>query len=207
MAMTRLSFGRYCAGIVAQTGLLASSLGGADLFVAVPSCPGWTVNQLLRHLGGGQRWAAAMVRTRATEPAPDEHFRDLSGYRGEDPAVLGSWLAESAADLADALAAAGPDAPVWNLLPDSTAFCARRFTREPLIHRADAMIALGREFAATPEVAADALDEWIELGSLPQMFDYHPERRSLLGPGRTIAVRVTGDAGLLERYLRLSAFG
>ncbi|HEY2286560.1 MAG TPA: maleylpyruvate isomerase N-terminal domain-containing protein, partial [Streptosporangiaceae bacterium] len=58
--MTVLSYDRCCAEIVAQTDLLRSALDGADLTVPVPSCPGWNVGQLARHLGGAQRWAAGV---------------------------------------------------------------------------------------------------------------------------------------------------
>jgi hypothetical protein len=57
--MTELSYERRCDEIVAQTGLLTSTITGADLTVPVPSCPGWNAGQLLRHLGGAQRWATA----------------------------------------------------------------------------------------------------------------------------------------------------
>jgi len=35
-------------------------------------------------------------------------------------------------------------------------------------------------------VALDAIDEWMELGSLPMHFEVHPQMRDLLGPGRTL---------------------
>ncbi|MET7618264.1 maleylpyruvate isomerase family mycothiol-dependent enzyme [Streptomyces sp. NPDC005408] len=190
--MTPLSFDRHCAEIVTQTELLRTCVDGADLTTPVPSCPGWNVGQLVRHLGGGQRWVEAMVRTRATEPASDDHFRDLSPYADEDPAVLGPWLTEGGARLADTLRAAGPDAKVWTPVPGETAaFFARRFAHETLVHRADATLAIGADFTAGQEVALDALDEWMELGSLPQVFDYHPEQRELLGPGRTVHLHAT----------------
>jgi hypothetical protein len=31
----------------------------------------------------------------------------------------------------------------------------------------------------------------MELGSLPQMFEFHPEKRELLGPGRTLHLHAT----------------
>lgn len=190
-----LSHDRYCSEIVAQTELLRSCIEGADLTVPVPSCPGWNVGQLLRHLGGGQRWAAETVRTRATQPLPDEHFRDLSGYTDEDPAVVGPWLVESAAQLADTLCDAGPDATLWTPVPGGTAaFYARRFAHETLIHRADATLALGAEFTLDEDVAVDAIDEWMELGSLPMHFEVHPWMRELLGPGRTLHVHATDTA-------------
>ncbi|HEX2301000.1 MAG TPA: maleylpyruvate isomerase family mycothiol-dependent enzyme, partial [Pseudonocardiaceae bacterium] len=163
-----LSHERYCSEIVTQTGLVRSCVEDADLTVPVPSCPGWNVGQLLRHLGGGQRWAEETVRTRATEPLPDEYFRDLSAYTDEDPAVVGPWLVEGAAQLADTLRAAGPGAQLWTPVPGGTAaFYARRFTHETIIHRADATLALGAEFTVDEQVAVDAVDEWMELGSLP----------------------------------------
>src|SRR5438270_13858003 len=109
--MTVLTYDRYCAEITEQTHLLESCVKGADLTVPVPSCPGWNAGQLLRHLGGGQRWATALVRARTAQEYPED-FRDLSAYTAEDPAVVGPWLAEGAARLADALRGAGPGTPV-----------------------------------------------------------------------------------------------
>ncbi|MFC3994576.1 maleylpyruvate isomerase family mycothiol-dependent enzyme [Nocardiopsis sediminis] len=195
--MTRLTYDHLCAGIVAQTDLLRSHIAGADMAdmtVPVPSCPGWNVGQLVRHLGGGQRWAEEIVRTRPSRPPSDDHFRDLSPYAHEDPAVLDGWLAEGAALLAGTLSAAGPDMEIWTPLPDAgrtTAFWARRFAHETLIHRADAALALGAAYVVAPEVAADAVDEWLDLASLPQMLEFHPQWRELLGPGRTLRFQAT----------------
>jgi uncharacterized protein (TIGR03083 family) len=182
-----LSFDRYCAEIVVQTDLLRSRLEGADLTAPVPSCPDWNLGQLLRHLGGGHRWVETIARTRAAQPPSDEQVRDVSRHRDADPAVLNAWLAEGAAQLAETLRDAGPDAEMWTPVPGETpVFWARRFTHETVIHRADATLAVGAEFSLDEEVALDALDEWMELGSLPQLFEIHPERRELLGPGRTL---------------------
>jgi uncharacterized protein (TIGR03083 family) len=180
------SFDRHCAEMVAQTSLLRSCIKGADLTVPVPSCPGWNVGQLLRHLGGAQRGAEEVVRTRATGPVPDSSYRDLSSYTYEDPDVVGPRLTSGAERLASTLRAAGPDAPVWTPVPAGTArFYARRFTHETAVHRADATLALGFSYTLDEEVAADAIDEWMELGSLPMHFEIHPWMRELLGPGRT----------------------
>ena len=63
--------------------------------------------------------------------------------------------------------------------------------RDATIHRADATLALGAEFAVEEEVAIDAVDEWMELGSLPMHFEVHPWMRELLGPGRTLHFHAT----------------
>jgi uncharacterized protein (TIGR03083 family) len=198
--MGALSYDRYCAEIAAQTDLLASAIKGADLTVPVPSCPGWNVGQLARHLGGAQRWAHQVITTRATQPVPEPaEVRELSRYAGEDPGVLGPWLADGAAQLADALRAAGAGAPIWTPVSGgSSDFYARRFTYETAIHRADAVLALGEHYALDPDVAIDGIDEWMELGSLPIHFEIHPRMRELLGPGRTLHLHATDtppDAG------------
>ncbi|TJZ55721.1 maleylpyruvate isomerase family mycothiol-dependent enzyme [Streptomyces piniterrae] len=199
--MTRqLSYDDHCTEIIRQTDLLrtlindAGGAEGVDLTTPVPSCPGWNVGQLVRHLGGAQRWTEEIVRNRAPEPPPDDQVRDLSAYADEDPAVVDPWLAEGAAQLADTLRAAGPDAQLWSPIAGSggtARFFARRMAHETVIHRADATLAVGADFTVDEDVAIDAVDEWMELGSLPQMFDFYPGRRELLGPNRTLHFHAT----------------
>lgn len=185
-----MDFHEHCTEIVTQTELLVTGTKGADLRAPVPSCPGWTLGMLLRHIGGGHRWVEEVVRTRATGYLPDDQVRKLEGDDSADPP--GSWLTAGATQLADTLRAAGPDADVWTPL-DSTScsFWARRFAHETLVHRADATLATGSGFAVADEVALDAIDEWMELDALPQHFEWKPQKRELLGPGRTLAFEAT----------------
>lgn len=189
-----LSHERYCAEIVTQAELVRSTIDGADLTVPVPSCPGWNVGQLVRHLGGAQRWADHVVSSRTPDPVPEDDFevRELDGFATEDPAVVGPWLVECATHLAATLREAGPDAKLWTPVEDgTTAFYARRFTHETAMHRADATLALGAEYKQDADLAVDGIDEWMELGSLPMHFDVHPWMRELLGPGRTLHFHAT----------------
>jgi len=184
--MTVLSYDRYCDEIVIQADLLSSCLKDADLAVPVPSCPGWSAGRLVRHLGDVQRWAETTVRTRATGPLLVEHARGLPSEEVDDPAILGPWLAEGAGDLAQTLRAAGAGAPVWTPVPGGTTdFYARRFTHETAMHRADATLAVGSEYALDQDVAVDAVDEWLELGSLPVHFEVHPAVTPSPGAART----------------------
>jgi uncharacterized protein (TIGR03083 family) len=188
-----MDFDSHCTAIRTQTELLAG-LAGADLRAPVPSCPGWTLGMLARHIGGGHRWAAELVRTRATEFLDDAQVRTLDGDdTGELPV---DWLRAGAGELVAALREAGPDAKVW--VPfhyDSASFFARRFAHETLLHRADACLAAGAPFEADRETALDAVDEWLELDAIPEHFTLTPEKRAVLGPGRTIALEAT-DAGV-----------
>ena len=156
-----LDFDRHCTEIVTHTSLLIGHLDGADVTVPVPTCPGWNVSQLARHVDGGQRWARDIVATRA--------------------AALRATLTE-----------AGPDAQMWCPVDGGgSAFYARRFAYETAMHRADAALALGVEYTLDPDVAADAVDEWMQLGCMPFHFEVHPWMRELLAPGRTIGLHAT----------------
>lgn len=182
---------RHCAEIVTQTGLLTTGIEGADLRAPVPSCPGWNLGMLVRHIGGGHRWAEETVRTGATGFLPDDQLRKLDGDDTVD--VPAAWLLDGATRLADALRTAGPDTKVWTPLDldGTTSFWARRFANETLVHRADATLAARTEFTVAEDVALDAVDEWMELDALPQHFEHDPRKRDLLGSGRTLAFEAT----------------
>ncbi len=193
-----LDFDRLIAVLTEQNEQLREVVRVTDPAKAVPTCPGWTVAALVRHLAAGQRRAAAVVAARLGS-RPDDTDVD-GGDRAQEPspAELDTELAESSAVLVAALREAGPDAPVQTRFgPGTAASYARRRAHEIAVHRADATLAVGLPYDLEPEVAADALDEWLELASAPQMLEISPERRALLGPGRTVHLHATDTpAGL-----------
>ncbi|WP_189300972.1 maleylpyruvate isomerase N-terminal domain-containing protein [Streptomyces albospinus] len=202
--MASLSFDRHCAEITAQTALLRSHVDGADFAAPVPTCPGWTLRELIRHIGGAHRWVEQIVRTRATSPVSEERVNDVSGAPDEDPAALCAWLTEGAEQLADTLRSAGPDAEVWTVAPGGTpVFWARRMAHETVVHRADATFAtapgsgphsrIGR-FTVADDLAVDGLDEWMSFGSLPVTLASGPGIREFMGRGRTLRFQATGTA-------------
>ncbi|WP_328604847.1 maleylpyruvate isomerase family mycothiol-dependent enzyme [Amycolatopsis sp. NBC_00345] len=179
-----MDFQSQCAAIVAQTELLQATVDGADPATPIAACPDWTLGQLLNHVGAGHRWAEETVRTRADQMLPDQELRHPASTPRQ-----ASWLPDGARELADALRTAGPEARLVTPVPAGpprAAFYARRFMNETALHRADATLAVGAEFTLDHDVAVDAMEEWLELGSLPVMLDYFPERRALLGEGRTV---------------------
>ncbi|MGZ0147592.1 maleylpyruvate isomerase family mycothiol-dependent enzyme [Kribbella sp. WER1] len=205
-----MEFERHCALIVEQAELLGAQLStGKDLGQPVPSCPGWNVGQLVRHVGGAHREATVVARTGVAPP--DDEFRDPTHWYADaadctDDALgeLAGWIVDGARELAEALRTAGPDVPIEMPVDDpTTRFTARRMTHETAMHRADATLALGNPYELEPDVAVDGVDEWMELGALPFHFEVHPWMRELLGPGRTLkfaapeqawVVDLTGDA-------------
>ncbi|SPM29264.1 hypothetical protein MTAB308_2755, partial [Mycobacterium terramassiliense] len=127
----------------------------------VPTCPGWTLTQLLRHVGRGDRWAAQIVHDRL-----DQYLdpRTVAGGKPPpDPADAISWLQGGAQRLVDAVELSGVETPVWTFLGTRPAnWWVRRRLHETAVHRADAALATGREFTLDAEIAADAITEWLE---------------------------------------------
>lgn len=196
--MAELGDVRYGAELQAQTGLVADLVAHADPSLHVPSCPEWTLGDLITHLGRGHRWAAAIVSRRAAEPVPADAVPGAEAP--EDPVARSEWLRESAAQVVEAVREVGPETPVWALrLPDGRArFWLRRRLHEAIVHRADASFALGRSFEVSPELAADGVSEWLELLSSPGAAERRPETWGrLAGGGETLHFHAT-DEGLGE---------
>ncbi len=139
----------------------ADLFGDADESTPVPTCPGWTLQQLLRHVGRGDRWAAQIVRERLDHPLDPRTVE--GGKPPPDPADAASWLRGGAQRLVDAVELTGVETPVWTFLGTRPAnWWVRRRLHETAVHRADAAIALGAEFALDPAIAADGITEWLE---------------------------------------------
>jgi uncharacterized protein (TIGR03083 family) len=200
--MTLLGHDRYCDQIVEETDRLRALLVGADLSVRVPSCPDWTLGQLARHVGGAHRWAETIVRTGSAEAVPDDQVPDSEGPGDSQPAALSDWLAEGARKTAGTLREAGPGSAAWSWAWEHTAgFWARRMTHETVVHRADAALAAGAGYEVEPEIAADTVDEWLQVVAF-SADSGDEEAAGLRGPGRSIHLHATdAPAGLDAEWL------
>lgn len=190
--MQPVSTERYCAGILSGTDIFARFTDGADLAKKVPTCPEWTLRQLATHVGRAQRWAAEIVVTRSAEVIP---FREVpDGRLPDDPARHADWLRAGAEHLVTALRDGGSD-PVWTPAGTGPAsFWARRMAHETAVHRADAELAAGLRPTFPPDLAADAIDEWLGFlcGPAPEEQD---RRLEALPDGTVLHVHAT-DNGL-----------
>ncbi|MGX1272641.1 maleylpyruvate isomerase family mycothiol-dependent enzyme [Streptomyces phaeoluteigriseus] len=206
--MTLLAHDRYCDEIADQmVRLRAVVTSGTDLSATVPTCPDWSLEQLVRHTGGALRWVELLVRTRAREDIGEERVPSIGGPKAQgDPAALDAWLAETGEAVVAALREAGPDTKVWGWAGDGDArFWARRMTHEITVHRADAALTAGLPYDVAPEVAADALDEWLYLVQWVQRNLPHrvsDELRAAAHAGRSIHLHATdAPAGLDAEWL------
>ncbi|MFE2098462.1 maleylpyruvate isomerase family mycothiol-dependent enzyme [Streptomyces sp. NPDC059468] len=210
--MTLLTHDRYCDEIAHQVGQLRAVLtSGTDLAATVPTCPDWSLEDLVLHVGRALRWVDTLVRTRAKENIPQEQIPFGAGpeERG-DAAALDKWLAETGELVVGALREAGPDTAVWSWIGMSdAAFWARRMTHEITVHRADATLTAGVPYEVAPEVAADALDEWLDIALFVQRHRGAEGALRLDGPPRTIHLHATDSDPALhaEWIVELAADG
>jgi len=143
----------YLASIKVDTDLLIST-GAQALDRPVPTCPGWTCERLVGHIGRVHRWTAGWL----TAGAGGEVERAPAG------AAVADWARAGLAELLDALAAAGdnddPDAPVSTWAGEQPAiFWPRRMAVEVALHRFDAEAAVGRTTPVATALAVDGVDE------------------------------------------------
>ncbi len=163
--------------------LLAVAATATDPGAGVPTCPEWTVRDLVWHVGGVHRWATGYVAGGCTQ-AGDVVFDDVVGPRPED-AALAEWLRQGCRVLADALAAASDDLRCWSFLPAPSprAMWARRQAHETAIHRVDAELAA--RTALCPFGAAFAADGVGEL-----LTCFVPRRSSTLARDTPVSLSV-----------------
>ncbi|MGE7438702.1 maleylpyruvate isomerase family mycothiol-dependent enzyme [Kitasatospora sp. NPDC001175] len=191
------------AAIAAETAHLVRTVEAADPATPVPSCPGWTLTDLIRHTGSVQRWFSVLLRQRVQQPP---RSRDVDLKLPTDPAAYPDWLAESAVEAAEAFATIDPDTPMWAWGADQHArFWARRMLFETLVHRADAELALGLHPAIDRTLAVDGVDEF--LVNLPFAASFAPGTAQLRGQDRTIRFTCTDADGDWLVRLRPDGFG
>ncbi|GAA3970107.1 maleylpyruvate isomerase family mycothiol-dependent enzyme [Actinomadura viridis] len=186
---TPLPARRLAAGLREQTGAFAAAVDGADPGATVPTCPEWTVRDLVEHVGGAHRWAGRQVAGRLQGPEP------LQPAEKTDPADWGEWLRAGADALAEAcLREAGTE--VWTFLgPRSALFWLRRLMADTAVHNADASLAAGRPYSIAGDLAADTLTEGLELLSLPDAAERRPALAELRGDGETLRFQPAGTEG------------
>ena len=54
--------------LIEETAAFGEIIRTADLDTEVPTCPGWTMKQLFKHVGRGNRWCAQIVADHLKEP-------------------------------------------------------------------------------------------------------------------------------------------
>jgi uncharacterized protein (TIGR03083 family) len=166
---------------------MAKAAGAVAASARIPTCPEWTMRDLVLHQGEVHRWATAHVTGTAGEPGADE--QDFVGPLPSDEELV-EWFRDGHGALVDALENAPADLDCWTFMkaPSPLAFWSRRQCHETAIHRADAESASGAITPFDPAVAADGIDE------LLTCFITRPKSRLRSDVPRSLAVRTTDTA-------------
>jgi len=143
--------------------------GEGDLFAAaaqrmpdadIASCPGWSMGDLVGHLGSIHRWVTGILasgaasREQATVHYPTPPGRDR----------LMAWYDQGLGALVVELERADPEALVWNWrddLPGAARFWFRRMALETAVHRVDAEESPGPASPIGRALAAEGIDEYL----------------------------------------------
>jgi uncharacterized protein (TIGR03083 family) len=139
----------------------------------VPSCPEWTVLDLVHHTGMVHRWVVEIVRRQARERIPRN---ELPPPPSSSDDVL-PWFEDGATTLVALLDAADPAMPVWNwstTRPHTAAFWPRRMAHETAVHRFDAQLAHDRTAPVEAALAVDGVDELVDT-VLPTLVSDKPD--------------------------------
>ncbi|MDA8264172.1 MAG: maleylpyruvate isomerase family mycothiol-dependent enzyme [Actinomycetota bacterium] len=163
------------------------------LAAPVPTCPGWDLGDLVKHLGNVYNWAGTVVAGCLQAPPGKDIERRPGGMSTPD------WMADRLGRLTATLAATPSDALIWNFGPVSPSpvdFWCRRQLHETAIHRVDAELAAGATVTALePDLAADTVAELLMLARYAEV---PPERE--LATERELAAERAGrtSAGAKE---------
>ncbi|KUN39796.1 hypothetical protein AQJ30_09040 [Streptomyces longwoodensis] len=162
----------------------SASVDPTRLDAAVPSCPGWTVYDLIAHVAGVYRWHRQHLQRRTASTPRHE--------RPQVPAhmpVLTWWQREFTA-MEQELDAVSPTEPAWNWAgrPPVALFWHRRMAHETALHRWDAENALGVRHSVDSTLWTDGVTEVLDT--------FLPGGRNagIAGPTGTVALTAT-DTG------------
>ncbi len=174
----------------------------AGLGAAVPSCPGWTVADLARHVGEVYLHKTLAMREGAEpEPWPPAELAD------SEPLTL---LDRAYAALLAEFATRKPEDPAgsWYTPDQTVGFWIRRMAQETVIHRIDAELGTGQPVAPVPaDLAIDGIDELLKVFVAYSVAEWGDYFTGILtgSPGRTYEVRAGGAVWRVRTGPGLSA--
>ncbi|RBQ21847.1 hypothetical protein DP939_03990 [Spongiactinospora rosea] len=181
-------------------------VAGGNEAPLTPSCPGWSVNDLIAHLGGVHRGVSHIIKNDlVTWPGMDDlgFLRlpaeaagwprpDTAPNRGPVPAGLIDWFAEGAAELYAVFRDTDPAQRAWTWSREQTVgFWVRVQAIEAAVHRWDAQAATGDPEPIDADLASDMIAQTFEVMA-PARREW---RQAPPGRGERYAFRRTDGPG------------
>jgi uncharacterized protein (TIGR03083 family) len=160
---------RYLGAIEDESAGFYAAVSAAPMAGPVPSCPGWTVEDLAFHLGWTHGFWAEIAARQLLSP------NDVEEPSRPPADELLAWARERTTHLEAALAQTDPGTTVWTWAPaQDVAFIVRRMAHETAVHRWDAERAAGEARPIEPELASDGVDEFLNVMLLEPRFSSAP---------------------------------
>jgi len=152
---TRLTPDRYLELIAADATRL-SAVAAGRLDAAVPTCPGWTLTDLVAHTGEVYHHKVACT-VLGRRPEQDEYEHGPAD--GQDPL---DWFGSATTTLLETLGGRAPESysATWYEPDQTVAFWQRRMAQETVVHRVDAE-------AAGDQITASADDPVVRVVPQP----------------------------------------
>lgn len=141
-----------------------NSIDDEQLSLLVPTCPGWMVIDVLKHLSFGLGVCYPIAAATPPDSQAELVFQtaDRSTVNAEGAEAVAAFRTNMANCLA-LLSELNPEAPCWTYAgPGTVSFWIQRAASETTIHRYDVERALGIQPALTPDRSADGIDEALE---------------------------------------------
>jgi uncharacterized protein (TIGR03083 family) len=157
----------WLAALRADSPALQEAVAQAGPEAAVPSCPDWTVADLVKHLTFMLNWVRQTAPRGVTTRPDDSGFAPPPDVAW--PEALDALRRELTGTI-ETLDALDADFPAWNWAPQAkkAGFWHRRMAHEISMHRWDAESAAGRATPIETKLAADGvsevLDTWLPAG-------------------------------------------
>jgi uncharacterized protein (TIGR03083 family) len=166
-----------------RSGKRMAAVAEGALDRAVPSCPEWTVADLVWHVGNihgfWRQIASAII------PGPEAYVEPERPADGE----LMAWFRAGVDEVAGVLEALDPATSAWTWAPQkNVGFIQRRVAQETAVHCWDALAAVGRDEPIERRLAVDGVDEFLDV-CLPGRPTH------LEGPAQTIHLHATDGDG------------
>ncbi len=128
----------------------------------IPWSDRWSVGTVARHVSATHHVVAEVIRGR-----PDTDFGVFGELRtpAKDAPEFVDWFRSGTASLVEQLATVPAEDECWSWYPAGrcVGWWARRMALEAVVHRADTDLATGQDFSVTSEVAADGIDEYLDV--------------------------------------------
>lgn len=161
----------------------------------VPTCPEWTVADLLQHVGKVYLHKAAIMRDGA-EPSP----WPPPGLGDEEPVAL---LDRAYAEITEEFNRRDPGdfSQTWYDPDQTVGFWIRRMAQETVIHRIDAELAADTPVAPIPDdLAIDGIDELLKTFVAYDVTKWPEDHAETLAesPGRSYTIKTDGVQWLVE---------